>query len=246
MPITSQTVILAAGMGSRLRGTDSDVPKPLIEVAGLPLIGHALAHAEASGCREAIVVVGYQGTRVKAAAASAATTLTLRFVEAPDPTAPNGHSLAAVEGQTAPRFYLQMVDHVFDHVVLPLLDSGPPGDPDAGRLLVDRSPKGLDLDDATRVRLAGPRITAIGKRLEPWDAIDTGCFALTPAVFEALRRVRPTEPKTVSAAMRQLAERGRLFAAEIGEVLWADIDTPTDRAGAERLELGTGRHAVRA
>jgi 1L-myo-inositol 1-phosphate cytidylyltransferase len=246
MPITSQTVILAAGMGSRLRGTDSDVPKPLIEVAGLPLIGHAIAHAEASGCHEAIVVVGYQGTRVRAAAASVATTLTLRFIEAPDPSAPNGHSLAAVEGHTASRFYLQMVDHVFDHVVLPLLDGARLEGQDVGRLLVDRTPKGLDLDDATRVRLAGPQITAIGKGLDPWDAIDTGCFILTPAVFEALGQVRSTEPKTVSAAMRRLVERERLFAAEIGDVLWVDVDTPADRAGAERLELGTGRHAGKA
>ena len=244
MPITTQTVILAAGLGARLRGAEANIPKPLIEVAGLSLIGHALAHAEASGCREALVVIGYEGTRVRAAAESLSTTLAIRFVESPDPTAPNGHSLEAVKGQTSARFFLQMVDHVFDRVVLPLLDQDEPESPGAGRLLVDRTPRGLDLEDATRVRLEGRRITAIGKAVEPWHAIDTGCFVLTPAVFEALARVGADQPKTVSAAMRQLVAGRLLFAAEIGNVGWADVDTPADRRSAERLDLARARTFV--
>jgi choline kinase len=234
---TSQTVILAAGMGSRLRGAAADAPKPLIEIAGLPLIGHALLHAEASGCREAIVVVGYQGAKVRAATEAIATSLAVRFIETPDPSAPNGYSLAAVEGHTAPRFFLQMVDHVFDQVVLPLLDQDQPECPGAGYLLVDRAPEGLDLNDATRVRLHDRRITAIGKGIEPWDAVDTGCFVLTPTVFEALRQVLPAQPKTVSAAMRRLVEQEQLFAVQMCGVRWADVDTPDDRASAERLAL---------
>jgi choline kinase len=245
MPITRQTVILAAGMGSRLRDGEFGTPKPLITVAGLSLIGHALAHAEASGCREAVVVVGFRGAAVRAAAEATATSLALQFIEAPDPTAPNGHSLAAVEGRTAPQFYLQMVDHVFDSVVLPLLDRDAGDRPSAGRLLVDRAPQGLDLDDATRVRLEGTRITAIGKGIHPWDAIDTGCFILTPVVFEALRQVPPSQPKTVSSAMRRLVEQQGLLATELTDVRWADVDTPDDRASAERLAQGVPRPTFR-
>ena len=64
---THQTVILAAGLGSRLGSAEAGVPKPLMEVGGAPLIAQALAHAEASGCREAVVVIGYEGARVRAA-----------------------------------------------------------------------------------------------------------------------------------------------------------------------------------
>jgi choline kinase len=232
---THQTVILAAGLGSRLGSAEAGVPKPLMEVAGAPLIAHALAHAEASGCREAVVVVGYEGARVRAAVATIRTPLTVRFVETPDPNAPNGHSLLAAEPLAAGRFYLQMVDHVFAQPVLSLLDEGVAPAAEAGRLLVDRAPDGLDLGDATRVRLADDRITAIGKGIEPWDAIDTGCFVLTAAVFEALRQVPASEPRTVSSAMRGLVGRGTLFAIDIGHVRWADVDTPSDREFAERL-----------
>jgi len=233
--IVTQTVILAAGLGSRLGSAEAGVPKPLVIVGGVPLIAHALAHARASGCREAIVVVGYEGSRVRAAVEAMGPALAIRFVETPDATAPNGHSLLAAEPLAAPRFFLQMVDHLFAAAVLPTLVAARPGDGEASRVLVDRAPVGIDLSDATRVRLDGHRVLAIGKAVEPWDAIDTGCFALTRAVFEALREVPASEPRTVSAAMRRLAARGALSSAEIGGVPWVDVDTPADRADAERF-----------
>jgi len=59
MPIepVRQTVILAAGAGTRLGPASVGDPKPLVAVGGVPLIGHALRHAHASGCTEAIVVI---------------------------------------------------------------------------------------------------------------------------------------------------------------------------------------------
>ena len=249
----TQTVILAAGLGVRLAGSDASVPKPLITVAGLPLIAHALAHAAASGCDEAIIVIGHEGRRVRSAveALLATTTsssrlgrLAVRFVENPDPTTPNGHSLLAARPCARDRFFLQMVDHLFAEPVLRRLSSPPFDDRTAGRVLVDRAPVELDVSDATKVRLAGDRVTAIGKAIEPWDAIDAGCFLLTPAVFAALESVDASEPRTVSAAMRTLAGRRALAAGELRDVRWMDVDTPADRAAAERLLASQSAGAI--
>jgi len=239
-PVT-QTVILAAGLGTRLSGSDTSNPKPLLDVAGLPLVAHALAHAAASGCTEAVIVIGHEGARVRAAVedrtamTAAASRVAVRFVQNPDPTTPNGESLLAAEGAVHDRFFLQMVDHLFAEPVLRRLASPPFEARDVARVLVDRAPVNLDLSDATKVRLDGDRVTAIGKTVEPWDAIDAGCFLLTRAVFDALRDVPPGEPRTVSSAMRRLAERRALAAGELDGILWIDVDTPADRADAERL-----------
>ena len=72
-PRVAQTVILAAGSGSRLASASGDVPKPLVTVAGVPLVAHALAHARASGCTEAVVVVGFDGDPQEFAAIKAGT-----------------------------------------------------------------------------------------------------------------------------------------------------------------------------
>ena len=247
MLAVTQTVILAAGVGSRLEGAAPGVPKPLVSVGGIPLVLHALLHAHASGCDEAIIVVGHQGARVRAAVEALPAHLRVRFVETADPTAPNGVSLLAAEPLARPSFFLQMVDHLFGDVTLPRLVGSPLAAGEAGRVLVDRAPRDLDLNDATKVRRDGDRVTAIGKGLEPWDAIDAGCFVLTAAVFDALRGAPASEARSVSSGMRQLVARGALGAVEVGNTEWVDTDTPADLALAETLIQRTlklqGRHA---
>jgi molybdenum cofactor cytidylyltransferase len=57
--------ILAAGRGSRLH---ADVPKPLVEAQGRPLLSWALDAATASGLRPVVLVVGHSGDAVTRAA----------------------------------------------------------------------------------------------------------------------------------------------------------------------------------
>ncbi len=239
LPVT-QTVILAAGYGLRLGSVESGVPKPLMLVGGLPLIAHALEHARISGCTRAVIVIGHQGDRVQASVEEMSPDLDLCFVENPDVSAPNGLSLLAAESSVAKPFYLQMVDHIFAGVALPRLVAMPFSFGEAGRVLIDRTPGGeIDLADATKVRLDGHQVTAIGKGIEHWNAIDAGCFVLTPAIFDALRRVPADEPLTVSSGMRQLVAAGSLGAAEVEGIEWIDVDTPADRSTAEHLLLAS-------
>ncbi|MEL7465627.1 MAG: bifunctional UDP-N-acetylglucosamine diphosphorylase/glucosamine-1-phosphate N-acetyltransferase GlmU [Pseudomonadota bacterium] len=58
-------IILAAGEGSRMK---SRLPKPLHEVAGLSLLGHAMASVHAIGEARITVVVGSGAEKVRAAA----------------------------------------------------------------------------------------------------------------------------------------------------------------------------------
>src|SRR5919206_2773478 len=90
-----QTIILAAGVGARLAGSGRGLPKPLMTVSGSPLIAHALAHASASGCRDAVIVIGHEGARVREAVEAMAPAIRVQFVTNPDPTTPNGESLLA-------------------------------------------------------------------------------------------------------------------------------------------------------
>lgn len=228
----TQTVILAAGSGSRLAG---DVPKPLMTVAGLPLIEHALVHAHTGGCNEAVIVIGHEGDRVRAAVEALHQPLHIQFVTSPDPSLPNGISLLAAESLARRAFFLQMVDHLFAEATLPLLAALPLDSSEGGRVLTDRAPQNLDLDDATKVRLEGRQVRAIGKNITPWDAIDAGCFLLTHEVFAALRRAPGSEPRTVSSGMRQLVLQNRLTTVDVKGIEWMDVDTPADREAAERL-----------
>lgn len=59
-----QCVILAAGKGTRLRPLTDSTPKPLIKVAGRPLLDH-IVEALPSSVDELIIVVGYLGEQIE-------------------------------------------------------------------------------------------------------------------------------------------------------------------------------------
>jgi len=55
----SRAMVLAAGLGKRMRPITATTPKPLIEVAGKPLIDHMLDRLAEAGIEEAVVNVHY-------------------------------------------------------------------------------------------------------------------------------------------------------------------------------------------
>ncbi|MGX5805566.1 phosphocholine cytidylyltransferase family protein [Bradyrhizobium sp. Arg314] len=55
-----KAVILAAGLGSRLRPLTDLRPKPLVEVNAMPILHNTLQNLEAVGVREVTIVVGYR------------------------------------------------------------------------------------------------------------------------------------------------------------------------------------------
>jgi len=59
-----QCVILAAGKGTRLRPLTENCPKPLVEVAGKPLLDH-IVEALPSSVDELIIVTGYLGEMIE-------------------------------------------------------------------------------------------------------------------------------------------------------------------------------------
>lgn len=56
-----EAVVLAGGMGTRLRPVVSDLPKPLAAVAGRPFLSHLLDFLESQGVRRVVLSVGYRG-----------------------------------------------------------------------------------------------------------------------------------------------------------------------------------------
>ncbi|MGG7565794.1 nucleotidyltransferase family protein [Rhodovulum sp. DZ06] len=66
MNAPSTAMILAAGLGTRMRELTADRPKPMLPVAGRPLLDHALDRAAEGGAARAVVNVHYFAEQIRA------------------------------------------------------------------------------------------------------------------------------------------------------------------------------------
>ena len=237
-------LVLAAGNGDRFHdGTRQS--KLLRPILGEPIILRTLAGVRAAGITHAEVVLGYEAVRLRALIeAGAPSGLQLHFSYNPDWHLENGVSVLTAQRRLANRrFALLMGDHLFEAPVLRRLLAEPVR-PHESLLAVDsRSVSAAVAAEATKVRMSGDRIVAIGKDLQRYDALDTGMFVCSPHVFRALERSRDRGDTTLSGGIRELAAEGLIRGVDIGPADWYDIDTVADLQHAESLLGGRAESA---
>ena len=226
-----RAVVLAAGNGDRFQSKTTP-SKLLVPVAGVPLISRTLLTAARAGIQLIDVVVGYQADAVHAVAAlTRLPGVTVRFHHNDRWHEENGVSaLVSRPHVGGDRFAVLMGDHVFNWQVLQrmLVHTIEDGE---SLLAVDRAhASSARAAEATRVRLAGDRITAIGKLIEPFDALDTGVFVFSPAIFSALEESAAAGDTSLSGGVRRLAARGLMRAVDTDGSAWWDVDTVEDLA----------------
>jgi D-glycero-alpha-D-manno-heptose 1-phosphate guanylyltransferase len=64
-PAVTSAIILAGGLGTRLRGAVPDLPKPMAPVAGRPFLAHQMDHWIAEGVKHFVLSVGYRSEAIR-------------------------------------------------------------------------------------------------------------------------------------------------------------------------------------
>lgn len=78
-----QAIILAAGMGKRLKNLTADNTKCMVEVNGISLIERALTQLDELGLERIVIVVGYQGDKLIDFIATLGITTPITFIDNP-------------------------------------------------------------------------------------------------------------------------------------------------------------------
>lgn len=226
---TTRAIILAAGYGSRLvAGTD--VPKPLLPVAGRPLVFHVLDRLRRVGMREIGVIVGYQAEAMREALAGHKD---VQFFQNDEYDKPNGTSLLKAASFVTKPTLLVMSDHLWTVGLGERVVTFKAPEEDAV-LAVDTNIAGcFDLPDATKVQTRDSKIVRIGKQLGAFDCLDTGVFRITPALIDALEQAETNNGCSLSEGVMRLASQGRMWACDVTGESWIDVDTPEAHAFCE-------------
>lgn len=187
-----KAMILAAGLGTRMRPLTDHCPKPLLPVAGKPLIVHHLERLREAGISEVVINVSYRAEQIVAALGDGrdfGVSIAWSREDTPLETGGGIHQALPLLG-SAP--FLLVNGDVWcdlDPAGLPAL-----GDDLARLVLVDNPdhhPNGdFHLDAAGRVHAEGePRLTFAGlSLLDPALVADQapGAFALAPLLRRAM------------------------------------------------------------
>jgi UDP-N-acetylglucosamine diphosphorylase / glucose-1-phosphate thymidylyltransferase / UDP-N-acetylgalactosamine diphosphorylase / glucosamine-1-phosphate N-acetyltransferase / galactosamine-1-phosphate N-acetyltransferase len=236
-----RAVILAAGDGGRLQELTTTLPKPLVPLAGRPIIDYTLEALIECGIFDVTIVTGYREEQLRAALAeSVAPALTLRFV-------PNErfHGAASLSLRAARAyvheepFLLLMADHLLSSGVIGELCRAHAERPCDSFVAADFSHHDSHFSaEATKVLIAeGPPkeclVGAIGKDLARWDALDAGAFLFHPSAWEAVDA--SPEDCELSVIFTELARRKGLVATDVSGSFWYDVDTAEDLANATAM-----------
>lgn len=83
-------IILAGGLGTRLRESVSDRPKVLAEIGGRPFLAYLLDQLQNAGTREVLLCTGYLGEQIENLFGNSYRSMKLSFSREPEPLGTGG------------------------------------------------------------------------------------------------------------------------------------------------------------
>jgi len=223
-----QTLVLAAGEGSRLRRFARQ--KVLFKIAGVPLLGRVLYKLKDAGIQTVYIVTGYQGDAIREHLGENYAGLNVQYIEAKNWEKGNLYSLLAAKEFLKDDFVLCMGDHLFDpQIVTKLLNENLRG---AMTLAIDRV--GYSSDD-TKVLEHQEMIIDIGKSTNPSNAVDTGLFLCSPKIFMYAEAAAKQGASELAQCIQLAAQNRDARVLDISGHFWVDVDTKKDVERAKKL-----------
>ena len=96
-PLPAEAIILVGGLGTRLRATVPDLPKPLAPIAGRPFLHWLLEGLAHQGLRRIVLAIGYRGAMVREAVGRRYAGMAIDYAEEHEPLGTGGAIWAALD-----------------------------------------------------------------------------------------------------------------------------------------------------
>jgi NDP-sugar pyrophosphorylase family protein len=232
----STAIILAGGLGTRLRPSLSDRPKVLAPTAGKPFLHYILTYLASQGIKNVTVSVGYLADQVKAYAGNGQTWgIEARYVQESSPLGTGGAARLASTGLLEP-FLVLNGDTLFLVDFAALIQAHRQSRAPATlclRLMKDIETRGrVEMDGTGMIRDFHEKPQDRGAALA-----NGGIYLFDPGTLDAIPAGQPASLE--KDLFPQLAHFGKL-SGYVQEAYFCDIGTPETLAAFER-DLVSGK-----
>jgi N-acetyl-alpha-D-muramate 1-phosphate uridylyltransferase len=229
--IPDRAIVLAAGLGTRMRPYNGSIPKPLVPLAGKPLIDYALDHLAEAGVERAVVNVHYLADTLERHLASRQRPAIVISDERGELLGTGGGIANALPLLGDAPFFLVNSDTLWLDGVRPnftrLAEAFDAGEMDALLLLAPTTGSIGYTGRGDYAMVPDGRLRRRTER-EVVPFVYAGAAVLTPALFNDA----PSGAFPLTALFDKAGERGRLFGLRL-EGLWMHVGTPEAIAAAE-------------
>jgi MurNAc alpha-1-phosphate uridylyltransferase len=225
-------MVLAAGLGMRMRPLTDKVPKPLLEVGGQPLIDHVLDKLAAAGVERAVVNVHRLADAIERHVAARRRPRIIISDERGQLMGTGGAVVKALPDLgEAPFFHVNSDTIWIDGVTPNLKRLAAAFDPERMDALLLLAPTATSIGYAGRGDFAMTPDGALRRRheREVVPFVYAGAAMLAPALFAGA----PAEPFSLTLLFDRAGEVGRLHGVRL-EGVWMHVGSPDAIAAAER------------
>ncbi|MEY4760821.1 MAG: hypothetical protein RLZZ200_677 [Pseudomonadota bacterium] len=224
-------VIMAGGAGTRLRPQTADCPKPLLPVAGKPMLEHIIERAKLEGFRHFVLAIHYLGHLIEAHFGDGSRLgVRIEYLREPSPLGTAG-ALGLLTPRPEAPFVVTNGDVLTDIHYGELLDFHLRHNAAATmaiRVHEWQHPFGV-------VQMQGVNIVGFEEKPISRSHINAGVYALSPEAFEAIRAGEHCDMPTV---FERLQERGARTVAYPMHEPWLDVGRPDDLKSAQGRMAG--------
>ncbi|MCP4196861.1 MAG: aminotransferase class V-fold PLP-dependent enzyme [Proteobacteria bacterium] len=209
--------------------------KALAKVAGLPLIVRNLRTLHAAGVEEAVVVTGYEASRISAVLARYHLGVQVTEVYNPNWKHGSAHSVIAAADYIDGPCLLVPCDHLYPPSLVHRLFQFPtPADSMA--IAIDRRIEDVfDENESLKVRIEDGLVTDVGMQLDSPNGVAPGMVRIPVSLVDTLRRLVSDIDLSVLDCIRAMARRNRLKSVDVENARWISISSPQARRYAELL-----------
>jgi glucose-1-phosphate thymidylyltransferase len=186
-------VVLAAGEGTRLRPRTNELPKPLIEVDGEPILTHCFETLLDLGIEETVVVVGYKKDTIRERYGDRFRGLDLQYAHQAERKG-LAHALSRADPFVNSDFVVMNGDNVYSANLSDALAHHRHTEADITVPVKEVPPETASEGAVCELDQAGT-VTGLVEKPDtpPSRYVPTAFYVLPPEIFPACRIIRPSE-----------------------------------------------------